>query len=226
MALVALLAVSASAQHRTLAAALVPSSTAPAVARDLGEAHAVGEMLRGAGGRERRWGEPPQLVVIRSVLQFDGVLQKDYAAVAESLAPGDAEEMAVHMSIGLDVLTGHAFATFAGIRYEDVEPGARVSVMRPGEIVVARFRGVRQALDAVGYGGRTTRPDGTITSGVVMLDSDYDRANPLRRLLRIHELGHALGYNHVESRPSIMNPVLGSEPTDFDRRVALLAFAR
>jgi predicted Zn-dependent protease len=48
----------------------------------------------------------------------------------------------------------------------------------------------------------------------------------MRRLLRIHELGHALGYNHVKSRRSIMNPTLGSEPTDFDRRAAMVAFRR
>jgi hypothetical protein len=225
-ALVALLVISASGQQHTLSAALLPSSSVPELTSDLDEAHAVDEMLRGVGGRQRRWNEPPHLVVVRSVLQFDGAPQNEYAAVAESLAPGEAEEMAVHLSLALDVLTGHRFVTFAGIQYEDVGPGTRVSVVRHGDIVVARFRGVLEALDAVGYGGRTTRQDGTITSGVVMLDSDYDRTNPLRRLLRMHELGHALGYNHVESRQSIMNPTLGSEPTEFDRRVALLAFSR
>ena len=59
-----------------------------------------------------------------------------------------------------------------------------------------------------------------------MLDSEYDRTGgAMRRLLRIHELGHALGFNHVTSRPSVMNPTLGSEPTDLDKRVALIAFA-
>ena len=36
-------------------------------------------------------------------------------------------------------------------------------------------------------------------------------------MIRTHELGHALGYNHVESRPSIMNPRAGGGFTDFDR---------
>ena len=40
----------------------------------------------------------------------------------------------------------------------------------------------------------------------------------------LHELGHALGYNHVHSRASIMNPQIGSEPTDIDRAVARVAF--
>ena len=47
-----------------------------------------------------------------------------------------------------------------------------------------------------------------------------------RRLLRIHELGHALGYLHVTSRTSIMNPSIGPEPTDFDRAASKIAFQR
>jgi len=42
----------------------------------------------------------------------------------------------------------------------------------------------------------------------------------------MHELGHALGYQHVESRTSIMNPSVGPEPTEFDRLGAIIAFAR
>ena len=58
------------------------------------------------------------------------------------------------------------------------------------------------------------------------LDRDFDRGDARRRLLRIHELGHALGYQHVRSRTSIMNPAIGSEPTDFDRAGASIAFQR
>jgi hypothetical protein len=44
--------------------------------------------------------------------------------------------------------------------------------------------------------------------------------------LRIHELGHALGYQHVTTRTSIMNPAIGPDPTEFDRGGALIAFQR
>jgi hypothetical protein len=44
--------------------------------------------------------------------------------------------------------------------------------------------------------------------------------------LRIHELGHALGYQHVQTTPSIMRPTIGPEPTDFDRAAALIAYQR
>jgi hypothetical protein len=78
-------------------------------------------------------------------------------------------------------------------------------------------------LATIGFGGRSTRGS-TIRAGSIMLDSEFDRVNETRRLLRMHELGHALGYNHVLSRVSIMNPKIGPEPTDFDRAAARLAF--
>ena len=95
---------------------------------------------------------------------------------------------------------------------------------RPGQIVVGRYSGVRSLLKTIGFGGRSARTDGTIASGAIVLDSDYDRTSDLRRLLRTHELGHALGYNHVQSRASIMNPSIGPEPTDFDRMAVQIAF--
>ena len=58
------------------------------------------------------------------------------------------------------------------------------------------------------------------------LDRDVDYSDGRRRLLRMHELGHALGYQHVTSRTSIMNPALGSEPSEFDWAGALIAFQR
>jgi hypothetical protein len=95
--------------------------------------------------------------------------------------------------------------------------------MRPGQIVVARYNGVRDQLATIGFGGRSTRGS-TIRAGSIILDSDFDRASDTRHLLRMHELGHALGYNHVQSRASIMNPKIGSEVTSFDRAAARIAF--
>lgn len=66
---------------------------------------------------------------------------------------------------------------------------------------------------------------GAITSGAMMLDAEYDRTSKRRRLLRTHELGHALGYNHVVARASIMNARIGTDLTDFDRKAAMVVFA-
>jgi hypothetical protein len=90
--------------------------------------------------------------------------------------------------------------------------------------VIGRYKGVQGIAHEIGIGGTFSRPDGTITSGAILLDEEFDRTSSRRWLLRTHELGHALGYNHVSSRVSIMNSNLGPEPTPFDREAARIAF--
>jgi hypothetical protein len=46
------------------------------------------------------------------------------------------------------------------------------------------------------------------------------------RSLRVHEMGHALGYGHVTLRASFMNSSAVNEPLDFDRDATRLAFQR
>jgi hypothetical protein len=187
---------------------------------------ALAQILNGSNGRESRWSERPNLVVLTSVLAFEGGLRNEYVALPDHVAAKDAEELAGDLRAALEPLTAGVFDAFGSVTFESATPRHTVSVARNRAIVVARFRGLRKSLDAVGYGGRTLRHDGTIASGTVMLDSEYDHTVGVRRLLRMHELGHALGYNHVASRRSIMNPTLGSDVTEFDRRAALIAFRR
>jgi hypothetical protein len=99
-----------------------------------------------------------------------------------------------------------------------------VRVTQPNRIVVGRYRDVQRHLNTIGLGGRASRSDGTITAGAILLDAHFDQTSAARRLLRTHELGHALGYNHVTSRESIMNPKIGSGFTDVDRAIAQVAF--
>jgi hypothetical protein len=104
--------------------------------------------------------------------------------------------------------------------------GEQVSVRRPGRIVVGRYSGIGTFAQTIGYGSWAEQPDGSIVGGSIWLDRDFDRDDAQRRLLRIHELGHALGYLHVTARMSIMNPSIGPEPTDFDRQAVRIAFDR
>ena len=60
-----------------------------------------------------------------------------------------------------------------------------------------------------------------------MIDRGFDTSNsPFRRSMHAHEFGHALGYNHVTLRTSVMNSDARTEPTPFDRDGATLAFER
>jgi hypothetical protein len=126
----------------------------------------------------------------------------------------------------LSLLTGGAFTTFASVRVERPAEGERASVARAGTIVVGRYNGVKSLAGTIGYGTWAEEPDGTVSAGASFLDSTFDRESDFRRLLRIHELGHALGYLHVASRMSIMNSAIGPEPTEFDRAAAVIAFQR
>jgi hypothetical protein len=186
---------------------------------------AIEELLHGPKGRREVWTHAPTLVVLTSVLQYSGTdMASGYVATSEQLTTEELVRLTADLTEALDVLTGGAFKSFARIHHESVTNGHKARVLRKGQIVVARYRGVRAAANTVGYGGRTTRGDGSITAAAIILDRDFDKHNDMRDLLRTHELGHALGYNHVESRTSIMNPRVGSVVTEFDRSAVRLAF--
>ncbi|HEX6314782.1 MAG TPA: hypothetical protein VFZ73_07980 [Gemmatimonadaceae bacterium] len=187
------------------------------------EGRAFNEMVFGRQASPLRWERTPELVVLTSVMQYEQHRGTQYRATAQRLSQDEADALVADLTDALAMLTDHVFQGFAAVRRESAAPGDVVDVMRPGQIVVARYAGVRDQLGTIGFGGRATRSD-EIRAGSIILDSDFDRTSPSRRLLRAHELGHALGYNHVHSRVSIMNPQIGSEPTEFDRAAARAVF--
>ncbi len=195
-----------------------PSVEADTVTRD--------EMLVDADGQRHQWPTVPRLVVLTSVMNYHASGSPDYVATSDRLSVEEAESLARDLTAALRLLTTGAFEQFAAVEYEMVPAGSSATIVRPNQIVVGRFRGVRQLANTIGFGGRRARRDGAIVSAAVVLDSEFDHASSMRRLLRTHELGHALGFNHVKSRVSIMNPSIGSEMTDHDRQVSTFAFRR
>jgi hypothetical protein len=185
---------------------------------------AIDEMLRAADGQRQHWTHAPELVILTSVMEYRAGAATTYVATGVSLSPEEVAELTTDLTAALSALSDDRFEAFAAIHRELVPSGMEARIARPGQIVVGRFRGLRTLLNEIGLGGRTSRSDGTISSGAIVLDSDYDAHSSLRRLLRTHELGHALGFNHVRSRASIMNPRIGSGLTEFDRRIASVGF--
>ena len=188
-----------------------------------GPSQGLEEALRGVAGRATRWIEAPSLLIQTSVMDYRSGVGTEYQATADRLSDEEVNGLIADLTAALTVLTGSAFTTFADVRLESTPVGATASVMRPGQIVVGRYRGVRDQLKTIGLGGRF-RSGRAIKAGTVFLDADYDQSSGRRALLRTHELGHALGYDHVDSRPSIMNPRIGADITEYDRRAALVAF--
>jgi hypothetical protein len=196
---------------------LIPSSV---------DLEAFDQMFRTSHGQLQRWIAQPSLVLVATVMNYRGANGDEYAATREQLTAEELTQMMAHLTEGLTLLTGGTWSTFASVEIERPGSDARVRMGRDGKIVVGRFNNIVAFSSTIGYGSWAERPDGTIAGGSLFLDSDFDRTDNRRRLLRIHELGHALGYQHVTSRPSIMNPSVGAEPSDADRAGAIIAFQR
>ena len=187
---------------------------------------AFNEMFRASNARLQRWTARPALVLLASVMEYESGSNDQYAASGEQLSEDEVSQMLSHLNEGLALLTGNTYTSFSSVEIERPAARARVSPLRTGKIVVGRYKGIEDEENTIGYGQWSEMPDGTVVGGAMFLDRDFDRGDGRRRLLRIHELGHALGYQHVQSRTSIMNPSIGPEPTDFDRGGALITFQR
>jgi hypothetical protein len=187
---------------------------------------AFDEMFRTSNARLVRWMTRPGLVVLASVMELRTGSGNEYSATSEQLSDDEVNQMVAHLTEGLGLLTGHTFTSFESVEVERPASGVRVNVARNGRIVVGRYNGIVSFAHTIGYGQWHEQGSGTVIAGSMFLDRDFDKDDARRRLLRMHELGHALGYLHVTSRTSIMNPAVGPEPTDFDRAAAKIAFQR
>jgi len=189
------------------------------------DVHAFDEMFRTANARLQRWTTRPSLVVLGTVMNYRGPAE-EFAATSESMSDDETALLVTHLNEGLALMTGGTYTSFAEVKIERPASGARSSVARAGWIVVGRYNGVQTFASTIGYGTWAEDVDGSVVGGAMFLDARFDKNDDRRRLLRIHELGHALGQLHVESRVSIMNPAIGPEPTEFDRQAAVVAFQR
>jgi hypothetical protein len=158
-------------------------------------------------------------------MSYKGV-DDEYTATSDQMSDAEVSQLIEDLTGGLSLLTGGTYTTFSTITVERPAGGQRATVTRPGAIVIGRYNGVLSFAQTIGYGRWAEEPDGSVRGGAVFLDHAFDRDDGRRRLLRVHELGHALGYLHVTSRVSIMNPAIGPEPTEFDRSAAIIAFQR
>jgi hypothetical protein len=185
------------------------------------------QMFR-ASGRLERWTTAPPLVVLTSVLNYENGFgdSPDYHATSEQLTDAEVDLLIAQLTDALALLTGNTYTSFASVERESPAAGSIVKTLRTGKLLVGRYRGIQTTANTIGLGGHVTNDKGEVNTGSIYLDRDFDRSSEQRRLLRTHELGHALGYAHVTTRVSIMNPVIGPEPSAFDRLAAIVAFQR
>jgi hypothetical protein len=188
---------------------------------------AFDQMIRGSAGRLQRWLTAPPLVLVTSTLTLSDVNQNSYTATADQMSSAEADRIVADLQFALPQLSGNHFSDFSSISRETPASGSLVNVSRTGQIVAARYTGLRTKTGFVGYGRWAWDSSGDIVAGIIFYDLDYDRSNPSTlRALHAHELGHALGYNHVTARTSVMNPTPIVDPVAFDRDATTLAFLR
>lgn len=187
---------------------------------------AFDEMFRTSNSRLQRWMSRPALILLASVMDYRTGSANEYSATAEQMSDDEVQQMVAHLNEGLTLLTGGTFTSFESVAVERHSAGARVGVSREGYIVAGRYNGIVTFANTIGYGQWHELSNGRVVGGSMFLDRDFDKDDSRRRLLRIHELGHTLGYLHVTSRTSVMNPAVGPEPTDFDRDAPKIAFQR
>jgi hypothetical protein len=187
---------------------------------------AFDEMFRTSNQRLQRWTARPALVVLGTVMKYRNTTGSTYEATSEQLSDEEVSQMIEHLAEAIGILTANTFTSFASVDVERPASGTQVDTLRNNHIVVGRYNGIVTFANTIGYGQWSETANGTIVEGAMYLDRDFDRTDPRRRLLRIHELGHALGYQHVRTRTSIMNPSIGPDVTDFDRSGAAIAFQR
>jgi hypothetical protein len=185
---------------------------------------AFDEMFRGSQARLQRWLVAPSLVVLTSVMQFENSEVTLSKSTGEEI-PSDEVAMLVHdLRQALADLTANSFSTVS-VSLERTAAGMYSSTARDGQIVIGRYKDLKAVDRVIGY-GRCAERSGVVTAGSVALDALFDATSERRRLLRAHELGHALGYKHVTVRQSSMNLSVGSDITGFDRQGAAIAFQR
>ena len=188
---------------------------------------AFDQMFRATGGRLQRWTHAPGLVIVGAELVFASTTDSVSTATSQRLSDADIQALRADLTSGLPPLTGNAYTSFASVTTDAAPAGSPVAMQREGMIVVARYRGLSAATGYTGFGRWANLADGTVTAGVILYDAGFDSTpNPLTRIVRLHEMGHALGYTHVTARQSVMNPAPIVDPNDFDRDAARIAFQR
>jgi hypothetical protein len=192
---------------------------------------AFDQLARTNNARLQRWTTQPALVVVATTMAFNNGTSTNFVASTEQMTTAEVDQLIADMTEGLAILTGGVYTRFAAVDIERPQAGATVQAARDGKIVAGRYTGISagpfgSTHETIGYGIWQEQPDGRVTGGSMFLDRNFDHDDSRRRLLRIHELGHALGYMHVMTRTSIMNPSIGPEPSDFDRVAAGIIFQR
>lgn len=174
-----------------------------------------------------RWTSAPPLTIQSQVMQYTDVNNSAFPAIAQTMTAGEVSSLSADMTWALPQMTGSTFQAFQTVATATASADSSVTMLNTGQITVGRFAGLTAATGALGLSRWLFQTDGKVIRGMIMLDRDHDASGVAKvRIVRAHELGHALGYSHVVSRESIMNAQPVIEPNAGDLAATKLAFLR
>lgn len=189
---------------------------------------AFDQMFRHASVGLTRWTSPPGLVLERRVIKFTQVCQQSYETIDETIGDAESDAILRDMRDGYELLTAGRIGGLTSVSMQTSIAGAALTPRQDRKIVVMRGAGLTAATTYWGYACWSTTADGEVTAGFIILDNAFEKGpSPFHRSLRMHELGHTLGCQHVTTgRISVMNQNARTEPNDFDRQAARIATLR
>lgn len=173
----------------------------------------------------QRWTHNPRLLLLDHAVDYSGGTLgfREFPVINRAISRTQLDCLANGLGAEVGPLTGGHLG-WTSIDIGEVEPGVRFRTDQTPEGTIVVLLSV--SLDTAGRGTAYlgTEPF-VLTRGAMWLTADIDFC--LTSLLYRHELGHALGYQHVTRTTSIMSPVgLPAGLTEFDRNSIAILFQR
>ena len=173
----------------------------------------------------RRWTQNPSLTVLTNVVEYDGVAYNPLVT-DRGIPEADFNCMLDGVTRAIAPMSDSTMA-FKKVETLALPGGSHFSVpsTAEGTIVVTVARGLQANGRAAAFAG----VDPTVlVRGVVWVSADnLPLCGSTAGRVYPHELGHALGYQHVTREPSVMS---GIEPTstltEFDREAIRIVYQR
>lgn len=184
-------------------------------------------MSRTHEGQLVRWTTQPNLIIQRNLLDYADDAG-GFMVLNEAISDADLSCVEARAREAVSLISGSALSAGTSTTAA-ATAGTRVEGTAAGAITVWAARNLG---GSAGRGGISYRIPGlTVAAGVVFLEvaqpgnpnqaSCAGNVNVLR-----HEIGHALGYQHVTTRASVMQPTNAPAPTDFDRQAFTVFYKR